>query len=288
MRLDADAVAAVDSTGQVGEMLDLADPPARRAVARGLRGRSRRSTRPGGLIVAGMGGSAVGGRLGARRARAAADAAAAWSPTATRCRAGPGRRRSCCARATRAPPRRRWPPTTTRVERGAPRLVATTGGPLAERARRDGVPVIPLPGGFQPRAAVGYSLVSALEAARAGRRGAVAARRGRGGGRRSPRRWPPSGARTATRTARPRRSRARLHGTVPGDHGRRADRAGGLPLEVPAQREREAAGVRRQRCPRPTTTRSCGWAAARELGAFSARRARGPAGATRGSRCAAS
>jgi glucose/mannose-6-phosphate isomerase len=49
---------------------------------------------------------------------------------------------------------------------GAPRLAATTGGPLAERARADGVPVIPLPGGFQPRAAVGYSLVTALEAAR--------------------------------------------------------------------------------------------------------------------------
>jgi glucose/mannose-6-phosphate isomerase len=51
------------------------------------------------------------------------------------------------------------------LERGAPRIVATTGGPLAERARRDRVPVIPLPGGFQPRAAVGYSLVTALEAA---------------------------------------------------------------------------------------------------------------------------
>jgi glucose/mannose-6-phosphate isomerase len=48
---------------------------------------------------------------------------------------------------------------------GAPRIVATTGGPLAERAREDGVPVVPLPGGFQPRAAVGYSLVTALEAA---------------------------------------------------------------------------------------------------------------------------
>jgi glucose/mannose-6-phosphate isomerase len=48
---------------------------------------------------------------------------------------------------------------------GAPRLVATTGGPLAVRARSDGVPVVPLPGGFQPRAAVGYSLVTALEAA---------------------------------------------------------------------------------------------------------------------------
>ena len=66
------------------------------------------------------------------------------------------------------------------LERGAPRLVATTGGALAERARRDGAPVIPLPGGFQPRAAVGYGLVSALEAAALAGAGAVAARRGRG------------------------------------------------------------------------------------------------------------
>jgi glucose/mannose-6-phosphate isomerase len=51
------------------------------------------------------------------------------------------------------------------LERGAARLVATTGGALAERARRDGAPVIPVPGGFQPRAAVGYGLVAALEAA---------------------------------------------------------------------------------------------------------------------------
>jgi glucose/mannose-6-phosphate isomerase len=51
------------------------------------------------------------------------------------------------------------------VSRDAPRIVATTGGGLAERARRDGVPVIPLPGGFQPRAAIGYALVGALEAA---------------------------------------------------------------------------------------------------------------------------
>ena len=48
---------------------------------------------------------------------------------------------------------------------GARRIVCTTGGELAEAAREDGVPVIPLPGGFQPRAAVGYSLVVALEVA---------------------------------------------------------------------------------------------------------------------------
>ena len=48
---------------------------------------------------------------------------------------------------------------------GARRIVATTGGKLAEAARAEDVPVIPLPGGFQPRAAVAYSLVVALEVA---------------------------------------------------------------------------------------------------------------------------
>jgi glucose/mannose-6-phosphate isomerase len=48
---------------------------------------------------------------------------------------------------------------------GAQRIAASTGGKLAEAARADGVPVIPLPGGFQPRAAVAYMFVIALEVA---------------------------------------------------------------------------------------------------------------------------
>src|SRR5438067_3270527 len=48
---------------------------------------------------------------------------------------------------------------------GAKRTVVTTGGRLAEMARADGVPVIPLPGGFQPRAAVAYMTVASLEVA---------------------------------------------------------------------------------------------------------------------------
>jgi glucose/mannose-6-phosphate isomerase len=48
---------------------------------------------------------------------------------------------------------------------GASRLVATTGGELAETARRDGVPVIGLPAGLQPRAAVGYMFCVAAELA---------------------------------------------------------------------------------------------------------------------------
>ena len=48
---------------------------------------------------------------------------------------------------------------------GARRIVATTGGELAAAARRDGVPVIGLPAGLQPRAAVGYLFTVAAEVA---------------------------------------------------------------------------------------------------------------------------
>ena len=48
---------------------------------------------------------------------------------------------------------------------GARRIACTTGGRLAELARAESVPVIGLPGAFQPRAAIGYMLVVALEVA---------------------------------------------------------------------------------------------------------------------------
>jgi glucose/mannose-6-phosphate isomerase len=48
---------------------------------------------------------------------------------------------------------------------GAQRLVATTGGELAELARKDDVPVIGLPAGLQPRAAVGYMFCVSAELA---------------------------------------------------------------------------------------------------------------------------
>jgi glucose/mannose-6-phosphate isomerase len=48
---------------------------------------------------------------------------------------------------------------------GAKRIVATTGGALADAARRDGVPVIGMPAGLQPRAAVGYTFALAAEVA---------------------------------------------------------------------------------------------------------------------------
>jgi glucose/mannose-6-phosphate isomerase len=119
---------------------------------------------PGGLVFAGMGGSAIGGAL----ARAALGDRAS--------------RPIVLARDYGLPP---WTTPDTTVlctsysgnteetlaayeaagALGARRIVATTGGKLAESARADGVPVVPLPGGFQPRTAVAYLLVVALEVA---------------------------------------------------------------------------------------------------------------------------
>jgi len=48
---------------------------------------------------------------------------------------------------------------------GATRVVVASGGKLAELAREQSVPVIPLPGILQPRAAIAYMLVATLEVA---------------------------------------------------------------------------------------------------------------------------
>jgi glucose/mannose-6-phosphate isomerase len=164
--LTAEAVAAVDSTAQAAEILDLpthlrdalwrVDSAALRPAAPGGPG--------GGLLVAGMGGSGIGGRLalaalGVRAARPLTTVAGyslppwATAETTVLCASYSGSTEETLACYDAA------------GTLGARRIVATTGGPLAERARRDGVPVVPLPGGFQPRAAVGYAMVVALEVA---------------------------------------------------------------------------------------------------------------------------
>src|SRR5918997_1394088 len=161
--LDAAACKAVDSTGQLGETLGLADH-LRDALWRVDSANLAPVDAHGGLIVGGMGGSSVGGRLaagalGPRLRRPLALAMGYDIPswigreTLVLCSSYSGGTEETLATYDAA------------KEAGAPRLVATTGGPLAERARADGVRVIPLPGGFQPRAAVGYALVTALEAA---------------------------------------------------------------------------------------------------------------------------
>ena len=161
--LDAQAVAAVDSTGQAAEILDL-PTHLRDALWRVDSAGVSSLDAPGGLVVAGMGGSAVGARLalGALADRLSrpfvvADGYAlpAWV----------GPEHLVLAASYSGSTEETLSAYDDAAARGARRIVATTGGPLAERARRDGVPVIPLPGGFQPRAAVGYGVVSALEAA---------------------------------------------------------------------------------------------------------------------------
>ena len=119
--------------------------------ARGVRhGRLRDRRRPGGR--------------GDRRASGAAAAHRARLRAAARRRArhaGAGRL------ATRATPRRRSRASPRPARLGAPRVALTTGGGLAESARAEGVPVIGVPSGMQPRAAVVYAVVGALGCAEA-------------------------------------------------------------------------------------------------------------------------
>ena len=161
--LGREAIAAVDAAGQLDDILALPDQ-LRDALWRVESAQIEAQDLSGGLIVAGMGGSAIGGAL----ARAALGDRAmrplvlargyelpSWTTpdTTVLCSSYSGNTEETLAAYDAA------------GALGAPRIVATTGGKLAEAARADGVPVIPLPGGFQPRAAVAYSFVVALEVA---------------------------------------------------------------------------------------------------------------------------
>ena len=163
--LSREAIESVDSAGMLGDVLaqpaQLAD-----AVWRADSAAIPRQEAEGGLVVAGMGGSAIGGDL----------AAAALS--------GRAKRPISTARGYELDP---WIGPDTLVlcasysgdteetlasfeaagAAGAQRVAVTTGGGLARRARAEGVPVIGVPAGFQPRAAVVYMTVAALECAAA-------------------------------------------------------------------------------------------------------------------------
>jgi len=117
-----------------------------------------------GLVVCGMGGSAIGGELakaaiGDRLTRPLLTVRAYEPPSwiapdrAFLCSSYSGNTEEtlACYAAAEA--------------LGARRMVATTGGDLAEAARRDGVPVIGIPSGLQPRAGVGYMFAIAAEVA---------------------------------------------------------------------------------------------------------------------------
>lgn len=157
------AIARVDASGQLDDVLALPEH-LRDAVWRVESAIMQDWDTAAGLVVAGMGGSAIGGAL----ARAALGDHASRPIFVTRAYGLPT-----------------WTTPDTMVlcasysgdteetlacyesagALGARRTVVTTGGRLAEMARADGVPVIPLPGGFQPRAAVAYMIVAALEVA---------------------------------------------------------------------------------------------------------------------------
>lgn len=163
LELSRDTVAGVDAAGQLQDILTMPDQ-LRDALWRVESANLEAHDAPGGLVVAGMGGSAIGGALaraalGDRASRpivvARGYALPAWTTpdTTVLCASYSGNTEETLAVYEAA------------GALGARRIVATTGGKLAEAARSDGEPVIPLPGGFQPRAAVAYSLVVALEVA---------------------------------------------------------------------------------------------------------------------------
>src|SRR5207245_9043426 len=156
-------IAKVDSSDQRGDVLALPEH-LRDALWRAESAIMQDWDATAGLVVAGMGGSAIGGAL----ARAALGDHATRPIFVTRAYGLPS-----------------WTTPDTMVlcasysgnteetlacyesagALGATRAVVTTGGRLAEMARSENVPVIPLPAGFQPRAAVAYMTVAALEVA---------------------------------------------------------------------------------------------------------------------------
>jgi glucose/mannose-6-phosphate isomerase len=161
--LDRGAIAAVDEGRQLDDIIGMPDQ-LRDALWRVESANLQPQDAPGGLIVAGMGGSAIGGALaraalGDRAMRPIVVARGyglpSWTTpeTTVLCSSYSGNTEEVLAAYEAA------------GALGARRVVATTGGKLADAARAEGTPVVPLPGGFQPRSAVAYSIVVALEVA---------------------------------------------------------------------------------------------------------------------------
>ncbi|MTD44128.1 bifunctional phosphoglucose/phosphomannose isomerase [Conexibacter sp. W3-3-2] len=161
--LDREAVAAVDTTDQVTDVLALPEhlrDALWKAESAGMTGWDSAA----GLVVAGMGGAGMGGLLArailgdhaVRPILTTRDyALPPWTTpdTTVLCTSYSGNTEEvlACYEAAGA--------------LGARRVVCTTGGALAKLARKEGVPVIPMAGGLRSRAAVGYMTVAALEVA---------------------------------------------------------------------------------------------------------------------------
>jgi glucose/mannose-6-phosphate isomerase len=163
LRLDPEAIAAVDGSDLHADIIGLPEH-LRDALWKVQSAQLQPWESPGGLIVAGMGGSGIGGVLarailGDHASRPILSARTYGLPgwttpdTTVLCASYSGNTEEtlACYEAAGA--------------LGATRVAVTSGGKLAELARAEGVPVIPVAGGFQPRAAVAYMTVAALEVA---------------------------------------------------------------------------------------------------------------------------
>ena len=225
--LDRAQVEAVDPQRHARRRARPAAPAGRRALARGV-GRHRSGGQPG------RSGRLRHGRLGDRRRPRGRGARGPRHPAdlgGARLRARVvdlARVVSCSAASYSGDTEETLACFEAAGAAGARRVALTTGGALAEAARAEDVPVIGVPAGMQPRAAVLYGTVGALECAarlrrragaprrdRHGRRAARAAGRGVGPGRARttlcPSGSPASsrdGCRSSTAPARPPRSRA--------------------------------------------------------------------------------
>ncbi len=157
-----EALRAVDSGGQIDAAMAIPDH-LRDALWR-VESAALEPARSSGLLVCGMGGSAIGGdlaaaafgdRLGLPLTTIRGYQVPSWTP--------PDRTVLCSSYSGDTEETLACYAAAEAV--GARRIVATTGGPLAEQARRDEVPVIGLPAGLQPRAAVAYMFTAAAEVA---------------------------------------------------------------------------------------------------------------------------
>src|SRR5919197_2080305 len=165
--LTAGEIAQVDVSGQIADVLAMPnhlEDALWRVESASLEKSLRRLEGPTPLLICGMGGSAIGGDLAAAvlgdRAMAPLRTIRGYelpswvmpgSYVICASYSGDTEETLACYEAAGA--------------LGAPRVAVTTGGRLAEAARADGVPVIPLPGGLQPRGAIAYMLVAVLEVA---------------------------------------------------------------------------------------------------------------------------
>jgi glucose/mannose-6-phosphate isomerase len=161
--LTREAIAAIDPQGMLG-LVEEQPAHLTDALWRVESADISAEDAPGGLAVCAMGGSAIGadiaaGAIGRRGKRPLITLRgyelAPWigSDTAVLCSSYSGNTEETLAAYQAA------------GEVGARRIVVSTGGKLAELARDDGVPVIGVPSGMQPRAAVAYMTVCVLEVA---------------------------------------------------------------------------------------------------------------------------